>query len=496
MEKRLILAVILSSIILIIWSATLPKNPSRQIVEQVQPKVPVLVGELKPESPQDLFQLVRDKYEITFIESEAAIKEIVFKAYKSYQLPLLHGFRLLDKNLVFKKEQVSRNQAVFKYQDENKLIIKRFLFHNSNYNIELEIEVQNLSSQTQPLNLPLSIGVLDFSINPQEARFRDITVALADKTIRLNGRKDLLLEQAKFVAVRDRYFCNIVEPGQDRFSLLIKKINPAVAEISLVSSEIILEPGKTWRQKFRIYLGPQDLRIIKTINPGWAQVVHFGFFDLISQFLLQSLEFFYRILHNWGWAIICLSIAIYLILFPLTLKQMRSMKEIQALQPQIEELKKIYPDNPQKLHRETLELYRKHKVNPLGGCLPLLLQMPIFFALYQVLIRSIVLKGANFFWIKDLSEPDRLFILPKILPIIGNEFNLLPILMTIIIFWQQRISQATTSSEYADQQKIMLLMMPLLFGLIFYHLPAGLVLYWLMNSLITLVYQFRLSRVK
>ena len=155
-----------------------------------------------------------------------------------------------------------------------------------------------------------------------------------------------------------------------------------------------------------------------------------------------------------------------------------------------------YKDNPQKLNKEIMELYREHKVNPLGGCLPLLLQMPIFFALYQVLMRSVALRGANFLWIKDLSEPDRLFFLPFSLPILGNEFNILPILMTIGMFVQQKFTMTKATGEAAQQQKIMLIIMPLMFGVIFYRMPAGLVLYWFINSTLMLLTQIKASKAK
>lgn len=173
------------------------------------------------------------------------------------------------------------------------------------------------------------------------------------------------------------------------------------------------------------------------------------------------------------------------------------MKEMQVLQPKIEALRKAYKDNPQRMNKEIMELYKEHKVNPFGGCLPLLLQMPIFFALYQALMRSIALKGASFLWIKDLSEPDRLFMLPFSIPVLGNEINILPIVMAIGMFAQQKISmsQAATGTS-ADQQKMMMILMPLMFGLIFYHMPSGLVLYWFVNSALMLFYQFKIYRAK
>jgi YidC/Oxa1 family membrane protein insertase len=175
---------------------------------------------------------------------------------------------------------------------------------------------------------------------------------------------------------------------------------------------------------------------------------------------------------------------------------MRSMKEMQGLQPHIEELRKKYKDNTQKFNKEVMELYKEHKVNPFGGCLPLLLQMPIFFALYQTLMRSVVLRGAEFLWIKDLSEPDRLFLLPFNIPILGNEINILPIIMAIGMFAQQKITMKTAAGSNPEQQRFMMVLFPLMFGFIFYRMPSGLVLYWFINSTLMLIYQLRVSLQK
>jgi YidC/Oxa1 family membrane protein insertase len=184
------------------------------------------------------------------------------------------------------------------------------------------------------------------------------------------------------------------------------------------------------------------------------------------------------------------------VLYPLTLKQMKSMKAMQSLQPQIEELRRLHKNNPQKLNKEIMELYKAHKVNPLGGCLPMVLQIPIFFALYQVLSRTVALKGAPFLWIKDLSEPDKLFTLPNTFPVVGNEVNILPILMAVGMFFQQKTSMVSVNPSQAEQQKIMIIVMPIMFGVLFYHMPAGLVLYWFINSGLTLAYQLRVARQK
>jgi YidC/Oxa1 family membrane protein insertase len=172
------------------------------------------------------------------------------------------------------------------------------------------------------------------------------------------------------------------------------------------------------------------------------------------------------------------------------------MKEMQLLQPKIEALRKELKDNPQRLNKEIMELYKEHKVNPLGGCLPLLLQMPIFFALYQALIRSVALRGAHFLWIQDLSSPDKAFVFKNSLPLLGNQVNVLPILMAIGMFVQQKFSMPKTTGDAAQQQKMMMIIMPIMFGVIFYQMPSGLVLYWFINSLLMLGYQFRINSQK
>ena len=158
----------------------------------------------------------------------------------------------------------------------------------------------------------------------------------------------------------------------------------------------------------------------------------------------------------------------------------------------MEALRKAHKNDAQKLNREVMELYKKYKINPMSGCLPMILQMPIFFALYQVLMRSIELRGAPFLWIKDLSQPDRLIMFKTPILLLGGELNLLPILMAIAMFFQQKLStpaNAGADDQIVQQQKMMAVMMPILFGFLFYRLPSGLVMYWLTNTLLTVAEQ-------
>lgn len=503
MEKRLILAIALSFLVLLSWSAWVKKLyhiENKEVTTEKPSSLPLEIKGpasqelLKPEiSSFSLFNYGQDKFEITFIEPLAAIKEVVFKTHQDYKLVLKYGL-LLEDELLFKRENQTQDRVTFVHSDQSKKIIKDFIFSNSNYEMWLELNIQNLSSSPLRFNLPIILGFLDFSPQNIQARYQDVTVATLEKTLYLNGHKANEFFGVKFLGLRERFFCAIIEPEKDNFTGFIKRMGNKDSKVGLMPEETVVAPGQQWKQRFHIYLGPQDLKIINRINPTWSAIIHFGAFDFISQILLQLLQFLFSLARSWGLAIILLSLMIYFLLYPLTLKQMRSMKEMQALQPQVEELRKVYKDNPQRLNKEILGLYRQHKVNPFGGCLPLLLQIPIFFSLYPVLMRTVGLKGARFLWIKDLSEPDRLFSLPFPKPF--DTFNLLPVLMAIGMFLQQKISSVPkTSTSTAEQQKIMLMVMPIMFGFIFYSLPSSLVLYWLVNTILMLLYQFRIKKI-
>jgi YidC/Oxa1 family membrane protein insertase len=501
MEKRLIVAMALSLLVLLAWSALLPKPQyiDNKEVASINPPINTLPKEnaplfMLPETlSTNLVNYEQDAFEVVFIEPVAAIKEVKFKSYQDCRFSLQRGFLIDDQSLSFNQYHRGTNEISFIHTDASKKIVKTFKFSKPNYDTWLEITIQNLTSQPITFASPLVLGVLDFASRNTSARFQDIIIGNNNKPFHVTPRKNSEFNNVKFLALRDRYFCTIIELINDSNASYIKKIGAQNFEIGLQTKNQVILPGQQVQEIFHIYLGPQELQLINSINPNWSAVINYGTFDFISQILFQLLQFFYGLVHNWGWAIVILSIAIYLLIFPLTLKQMRSMKEMQAIQPQIEELRKLYKDSPQRLQKEQMELFRKHKVNPFGGCLPLLLQMPIFFALYQTLMRSVALKGASFLWIHDLSEPDKLFSLPFPKPF--DSFNLLPILMMIGMFVQQKISTvATTSGSAAEQQKLMMIMMPLLFGFIFYSMPAGLVLYWFINSALMLLNQFYQSR--
>ncbi|MHB2154297.1 membrane protein insertase YidC [Calditrichota bacterium GD2] len=246
---------------------------------------------------------------------------------------------------------------------------------------------------------------------------------------------------------------------------------------------------------FRYYFGPLDYKILKSykrdldilvLNNGWYERT-FRFFSLL---ILPILEFLYKFIPNYGLVIIVFSILIKILLYPLTKKSYQSMKEMQRIQPIMNELRKKYKDDPQRLNKEMMKLYKEHGVNPMGGCLPMLLQMPLLFALFIVFRSTIQLRGAPFIpgWINDLSRSEGLWHLPFSLPFYGNEFNLLPILMAITMIFQTKM---TTQDP---KQKAMIYIMPIFMLMIFNTLPSGLNLYYTMFNLLTIIQQLYINR--
>ncbi|MFT7538892.1 MAG: YidC/Oxa1 family membrane protein insertase, partial [Lysobacterales bacterium] len=223
----------------------------------------------------------------------------------------------------------------------------------------------------------------------------------------------------------------------------------------------------------------------------------FGLFDFMGKIINQIIHLIYKVVPNWGVCILIMSVLIYFSMYPLTKKSMLSMKKMQSVAPKINAIKEKHKNDKQKLNAEMMDIYKREKINPIGGCLPVLFQMPIFLGLYQVLWRSVSFKGAKFLWIQDLTEPDRLMIFPFTMPVLGNELNILPLFMVVIMFFQQKFSSKnmiTTDPMQKQQQQMMMYMMPLFLGFIFYKFSSGLTLYFTMFYLFSTITQWRMSR--
>ncbi len=489
MNRRFILAIVLAFLVMMFWARLVEKFypiERQEVSEKTPPPPPVLISPKisSKEKPESLIATMSRNYELVFSLPSACLKRIKFLDFNQQVFDLGHGFCLGEREMDFTQEKLTSEEAIFVHQDEKKRITKHFDFSNPNFIINLNIEIKNLSDQ--PLSYPSGLILGEVSLNSKglDSRFKEVFIKQPDSILRLSPAKESKIQHSgEFFGFRDRYFCAIIIPITFPENLMISRLSRTKSQLALIRATINLQPNQVGHLEYRIYVGPQKAGLLHSFDDRAKEIIYYGFFDPIAKLLMNILRFFYRLVHNWGLAIIILSIFIYIILFPLSLKQMRSVKEMQILQPKIEELRRVYKDNPQRLNKEVLELYRRHKINPLGGCFPILLQIPVFFSLYQALIRSIELKGANFLWIKDLSLPDQLVTSPEI--------NILPILMAITMFLQQRFSMMPTTSS-SEQQKLMSFVFPIIFGAIFYRMPSGLVLYWFINTLLMFVYQTRM----
>lgn len=300
----------------------------------------------------------------------------------------------------------------------------------------------------------------------------------------------------EWVATKDRHFSLIVKPeSATGYYGLVQGLGDHRFNVSVVSPRVALPAGGTLRHEFLVYAGPTDLARLEPL--GLGAIVNFGKMDGIAKLLIGALELLHGALRNYGLAVIALTALINLLLFPFTRLSYQSMKRMQLIQPQMSKLRDQHKNNPQKLNKEMMELYRKHKVNPFGGCLPMLLQMPVFIALYVALSKFVPMVNARFLWIGDLSTPDVVPI-PLALPFLGDRVHALPLVMVAAMFFQQRLTQVKVSGQdpaVEQQQKIMGWMMPAIFGFIFYSMPSGLVLYWLTNTLLMMLYQLRLKNM-
>lgn len=303
---------------------------------------------------------------------------------------------------------------------------------------------------------------------------------------------------ADWVAVKSKFFVQILVPegGATGYRLMAERtlapgeaqdpsLAPKSAEIRAVAAMVFIpartiNPGESTIQTLKLYTGPKKYSLLRKLGLHQEDVMDFGMWSPLCKFLLIVLNATYTVIPNYGIAIILLTILIRILFWPLTHKSTESMKKMQELQPLIAELRKKHKDSPRKLQEETMALYKQNKVNPVSGCLPMLIQIPVFIALFVVLRSAIELRFADFLWIKDLSEPERL--LADVLPI---PLNILPIFMAAAQAWQQSMTPATD----AAQQKMLLFFMPVMMLVMFYMMPSALVLYWSANTVIMIAQQ-------
>ncbi len=512
MENRTLLAIALSVAILIGYQYFYIKTVPHPAPVQAPAKGKAQEGSSKPAPvapPQILPQtgmsgaektvtIDNDLYTAVFTSRGATLKSIALKKFKDKNgslitlrgdaaLPPLalgvdDGFQFSNVNFAVSGGDINLTPSAsaaaltFEYSSDGHSIRRTYTFHYDNYAIDLKDEVNGLDSYWITLGRDFGPYEGDTSVHYGPVILRDsdrmefVTKKLAEPKSFRDG--------IKWIAQEDKYF----------FSSIVPKGQVEEAKVwSSNANALVAMKVKGGTNDYLLYAGPKENDRLKKLNYGLEYIVDFGFFSIIARPLFWVLKLFYSIFHNYGVAIIFLTIMVRIPFIPLVSKGQKSMKKLQDIQPRMAEVKAKYKDDPQRMQKELMELYKKHKVNPVGGCLPMLLQIPFFFALYKVLLISIELRSAPFMlWIHDLSAPDRLF------GQLGG-INLggpLPILMGITMVIQQRMTPSTMDPS---QQKIMMLM-PVVFTFMFLSFPSGLVLYWLVNNLLSIGQQMYTNR--
>ena len=522
MEKRLLFAVVLSIIVMLVYPFFMAKiNPppaeqgiSTQLVEHeevTKRRAEVIKKEQvikEPLLPNDAVSGVfsNDRYVLDISNIGGSIQNIEIKDGKRlnidlvenavYQVGLLSVEGKNELSGLSSQPFTIKEDTTSLYAETSNLKIEKYIrFLKDAYAIAASIKITNHSSSTQFLSFEITTGSKISNKEIYESRYIGADVLYKDGRFKriasgnFKNYKMLYQDNIDWLALKNKYYSIIAKPDFIPTGVFTKNIQGAPL-IGFIIDDQRLLPGETRSYNFLLYIGPTEIKELERVDKTFGRALNFGIFTSISLVLLTVLKFFYSLSHNYGVSILFLTCCVSFLLFPLSFKSLKSMRKLQELQPHIEKVRLQHKDNPHKLNKEIMEVYRRYKVNPMGGCFPMFLQMPIFIALYQTLMRSVELKGASFLWIKDLSMPDAAFHLPFSLPFLGSAINLLPILMIGAMILQQKMSQVSSSVGQTDQQKMMGSIMPIMFGFIFYSLPSGLVLYWLTNTLLTSSLQY------
>ncbi len=540
MEKRLLLAVILSMAVLFVFQFMQPKKTG-DIAEPQPQNVPV--EEQKIESVSDTVSIKTSEYlsgekektvlldsedvQFTFSTFGASIKAAYIKNYLSEPLnsddktpvnliipekgsdcPLAVTFRFdgsyNDETYgVWKILKQDEEEVIFQKLVKGGIILtKKYSLNKENASVlDVEITLKNegikdVDIEGLTVMWPKGLGSTSDPKAEKLVRIKRGGVARIDSKLFTKDTGDNVKQGlVNFAGIQDRYFIAIIMPESTSQGYISRPLDKDQSQVGVVYTGGALQSNEKRLYKMKLYMGAKEYNALKKLNVGAEELVFSGWtfffradlwFPWMCNILLLLLNFFNKFFHNYGISIILVTILTKVITYPAMRAQFKSMRKMQDLAPKIQAIKAKHKDNPQKLNQETMELYKKHKVNPMGGCLPMLAQMPIFIAFYIVIYRAVELRGASFInlhlnlpaslggaalWITDLSIKDPTYILP--------------VLMGATMFLQQKLSGTSMDPTQAKAMMIM----PLVFTFIFLSFPSGLVLYWLISNLLSIIQQ-------
>ena len=367
---------------------------------------------------------------------------------------------------------------------------KTYTFYRGSYVVDIAFDVKNIGHEALEPYAYYQL-VRDSRAAPGESRmvptFSGVEVFTEKDKLHKMSFADIAKNKANYpktgpdgwVAVVQHYFLAawLPKPGLNR-EFVVRSLDNGLVAAGVILPMGRLEPGQSGSNSTRLYVGPQEQALLKTLAPGLELTIDYGWLRVLAVPLFWVLSEIHGVVKNWGIAIIVLTVLIKLLFYPLSATSYKSMARMKVLAPKLQRLKERYGDDRQRMHQAMVELYKTEKINPLGGCLPIVVQIPVFIALYWTLLLSVELRHAPFMlWVHDLSRPDPYFILP--------------VLMGATMFIQTWLNPTPPDPMQAKLMKVM----PLAFSIFFFFFPSGLVLYWLVNNILSIAQQWRITQV-
>jgi YidC/Oxa1 family membrane protein insertase len=381
--------------------------------------------------------------------------------------------------------------------DEGVVVEKTYRFSPDSYLIGLDVTIKNGSDRSIQDKLFIALK----GSTPGDTRMYGfegpsalINEKLEEIKIKDIAEKNTYTGKVTWVAMQDRYFLMSVIPDQvEEAGMRLFLKGDDLLEAQYLGPDGDIRPGSQHTYQYSLFFGPKSMEVLKSAGHDLGKALNFGMFTVLAKPCVWLMNRLYSVIPNYGIAIIILTILIKGVLWPLGSKSYKSMSEMKKIQPLMKEIREKYKNDKKKMNEEVMSLYRTYKINPLGGCLPMVVQLPVFFALYRMLYQAIELRHAPFFlWIDDLSAPDRLFHFGFSIPFMEPPYGVpvLTIIMGATMLLQQKMSPPMGDPTQAK----MMMFMPLIFTVIFINFSAGLVLYWLVNNILSISQQYYIQK--
>ncbi|MBU3625655.1 membrane protein insertase YidC [Polynucleobacter sp. JS-Safj-400b-B2] len=396
------------------------------------------------------------------------------------------------------KDGSGRPFAIFASERNGVKLEKTFILNPGSYVVDVGHRVTQTTNNPNPIVLYTEIvrdATQEQKIGPfggafsastftgpaaytDKEKFNKLEFSAIDKN-KITIPTQVAAGEPAWVAMVQHYFASAWIPGdKDTRDIYAGRIDNGLYRIGIQTPLGVVAPGSTVVEKARLFIGPQEEKVLETIAPGFELLKDYGYLTIIAKPIFWLLEKIHGYVGNWGWSIILLTILIKLAFFPLSAASYKSMARMKEVQPRLVAMKEQYKGEPQKLNQAMMEMYRKEKINPVGGCLPVVIQIPVFISLYWVLLSSVEMRGAPWIlWIHDLSVPDPYYILP--------------VIMAVSMFVQTKLNPTPPDPI---QAKVMMYM-PIVFSIMFFFFPAGLVLYWVTNNLLSIAQQWQINQM-